>query len=266
MLYKESQIKDIRTLFSQYKGKKMDSNAVIDLAFIANDMPEFNYNVKFKLNDTMHYPGYLDINNDGQLYIGMSGIREEALKLVRTNPNLCDNGIQAYNYWVTFFVLHELDHLHQYMEAYGITSYEDPRVAHVYRNIYDVLKQNDPEIEEKYDRMPLSFAQERTANIYTAENMYQIVGDSELEKLSRVNHLCYIVSGYRQNKHMKVISPVYATYRMLGIEDETSLSDLDFSTRFKNGLDISKEEYHSIFDDSKPLVDRDYHSIVKILK
>jgi len=260
MLYPESQVKEIQTLLSSYENKKMDSNAIIDLAFIANDMPEFNKNIKFKLNDNMYYPNHLNINNDGQLFIGMSGVREFALKRLITD--LCNNGIKVYNYWVTFYVLHELENLHQYMEAYGITSYEDPRVAHIYRNIYDQLRLNDSKAREIFQL----FAHERSANIYTSENMYNIVGDSELEHLARLNHLKHLVSGYHQNKHLKVIGPVYATYHMLGIEDETSFSDINLGNRFRNGLDITDSEYHLIFDNQDQPEDKDYESIVKTLK
>ena len=46
----------------------------------------------------------------------------------------------------------------------------------------------------------IEFNHERNANINTAEIMYKVVRDSDGEVLARVNHLCYIDTGYKANK------------------------------------------------------------------
>ncbi len=265
MIFTDGQIKDMQELFRQSRGKKMDSNAIIDMIYIANSVPPFKDNIKFKFNDTLNEPGFVDIFHDGRLYIGMGGINEISSEMVRDNDDLCKDPILAYNYWIAFFVNHELYHLHQYMEAFGITSYEDPRVSNVYQNIFKQLRRQDPVINDKYERLGLSFSHERNANMEAAETMYAILGDTDAEELARINHLAYIASGYRKNKHLTVVSPVFSTYRMIDIANETSMPDLSFRDRFYHGLDITEKEYNFIFNDKRSLDRRDYPAITKRL-
>ena len=265
MKYKEGTIKEFKTLFKSYSNRKMNESAVMDIMDIVNYEKQFQDNIMLLFDDDLGYPGIVDIAGNGEVYIGMPELKGISSEMFSSNKRLWNDKIRGYNYWIMYFVLHELEHLHQYMEAYGIKSYEDPRVRNIYRKIFDRLNQDDDLVYANYDKYGLEFNHERNANINTAETMYKVVRDSDGEVLARVNHLCYIDTGYKPNKKY-IICPLERTYRWMGISDEISGFGLDFKTRFYNGLPITKEEYDFIHQESGYLKDRDYQKIMKYIK
>ncbi len=264
MKYKEGTIKEFKTLFNSYNSKRMSENAIMDMIDIANGETQFQNNLLLAFDDDLEFPGIVDIASKGEVYIGLPELTKISSEMTNSNKKLWSDKIRGYNYWIMYFVLHELEHLHQYMEAYGIKSYEDPKVRNIYRRIFDRLNNDDDLVYYNYDKYGLDFNHERNANINTAETMYKIVRDSDGEVLARVNHLCYIDSGYKKDKKY-ILCPLERTYRWIGIASKVSGYNLDFKTRFYHGLPISKEEYDYIHQDNGYLKDRDYQKIMKYI-
>lgn len=166
-----------------------------------------------------------------------------------------------------FSIFHETAHVEQ-----GLMMYEDyskyEELNRMYRNIFTKLNGRGSLFAKiMYHFFAETFSYERSANINSYRELFDIYEDSSIKPYIVSNYICELLNGYKEKKN-GIISPVEDTMKKIGIVYDINHESIPFNERIESGLPVEACEYNKIFEfvEGKNLGDVDFKALRNTMK
>lgn len=179
-------------------------------------------------------------------------VKKYSSDMIKMNSNLCNCSCDLYSYNLLYALIHEIEHVYQFMFAFGYLDVPYNVVGELYNKLFEYHLDDDMNGFVKeillFKRMLYSrrvdFVLERNANIETCELLRRVCEyENNKEVFGSINYeyLLYLKLGYLKKKYNGSFDE---SFRRLWRKDLFSgevLEDISVEDRIRYGLPIDKK-------------------------
>ena len=179
-------------------------------------------------------------------------VKNYSLDMINMNHNLCDCSKDLYVYNMMFALVHEIEHVYQYMFGLGYLDAPYDIVGNLYGKLFKYHLDDDMNGLIKrillYKKINYSskvdFVLERNANIETCDLLRRVCEyENNMEILGSINYeyLTYMKLGYLRKKYNGAFDESFSKIWRKDLFDREILEDISVEDRIRYGLPIDDE-------------------------
>ena len=180
-------------------------------------------------------------------------IKKYSSDMIRINSNLCNCSSDLYAYNLLYTLIHEVEHVYQYMFAFGYLDVPYDIVGDLYNKLFDYRIKDDCSFIIKrillmrrvMNCSKVNFVLERNANVETCDLLKKVSKyESNLEILNSINSewFGYFVLGYLNKKYNGSFDESFSKLWRKDLFHGKVSEDISFEDRVWYGLPINQSD------------------------